>query len=56
MRNFDNLLAELAIARSRYEDLRLRGASLEERLDARFSLHELRVLMGPARRDHAGRS
>ena len=48
----DTLLAELATARSNYEDLRRRGASFSERLDARSTLHELRVLMGPARRVH----
>ena len=56
MRNFDTLLAELATARSNYEELKDRGASFAERLDARATLHELRVQMGPVRRHHTARS
>lgn len=52
MHDFNALLAELATARSNYEELRQRGASFAERLDARSTLDELRVLMGSTRRAH----
>jgi hypothetical protein len=52
MHHFDSLLAELAIARLRYEDLRRHDASFVELLDAHSDLDELRVLMGHARRHH----
>ena len=56
MRDFNTLLAELSIARLRYEDLRHHDATFVELLDAHSELDELRVLMGHARRYHAARS
>ncbi len=54
MRDFTALLMELATARSRYEDLRRRNAPLDERLDSRIQLDELRATIGSARRNYAG--
>lgn len=50
MPNFENLFDDLAAARARYEDLRVSGVSLSERVDARSALHALRSQVGAVRR------
>lgn len=48
MSDLENLFGELAAARARYEDLRISGAPLGDRVHARTALHELRARAGDA--------